>query len=437
MPRAYDPNLEPEVAFYRVTDADLTGKPGDLIRYEKLDGVHDAEAAPAEAGVTYRVLYQSLSGLGDENANPIDTPIAVSGLIAFPPGNAPPGGWPVLSWAHGTVGSADHSAPSMDPYVAQMRPRPGLGLLRKINKAPHQLLNSFLREGWAVAMTDYEGLGTYGTHPYLLGRSEGRGIIDIVPALRQLAAKTVEQRISERYAIVGHSQGGQAALWGAHLASTNTYASTAGTLIGVAALAPASNLTEGLENLRLAYASNKPIDDLSGFYVLFCNGAFGGDLSVENARDQIFQPAAVTQYDRDANSKSRAELSRETFWTTRPPLAGAPNWEDGIFRVQSLVGIWAKYWRQVANFNPAKPITVPIRISQAEHDQRVKAPKTRQLIGQLDDLNGANRVEPKFYDSKKPEEVLPTPDPDELGEHFGLLIHQPEIDAIISWLEGL
>jgi pimeloyl-ACP methyl ester carboxylesterase len=94
-------------------------------------------------------------------------------------------------------------------------------------------------------MTDYEGLGTYGNHPYLLGVSEGRGILDIVPAVHQLAAQTVDQQIADRYAIVGHSQGGQAALWGAHLAFTGAYPTTS-TLISVAALAPASNLKDGL-----------------------------------------------------------------------------------------------------------------------------------------------------------------------------------------------
>jgi len=213
MSRDYDPALEPDVEFYRVADEDLTGEPGNLIRSEQL--AQDAAAALDDARATYRVLYQSASGLGDEDTKPTNEPIAVSGLIAFPPGEAPAGGWPVVSWAHGTVGSTDKSAPSMDPYLEDVPPADAdLGLLRKINKVPHALLNAFLRAGWAVAMTDYEGLGTYGNHPYLLGVSEGRGILDIVPAVHQLAAQTVGQQISDRYAIVGHSQGGQAALWG-------------------------------------------------------------------------------------------------------------------------------------------------------------------------------------------------------------------------------
>ena len=57
---------------------------------------------------------------------------------------------------------------------------------RKINAAPHRLLNEFLNRGWVVVMTDYEGLGTRGPHPYLFGTSEARGVLDIVRAARAL-----------------------------------------------------------------------------------------------------------------------------------------------------------------------------------------------------------------------------------------------------------
>jgi hypothetical protein len=37
-----------------------------------------------------------------------------------------------------------------------------------------------------VVQTDYEGLGTPGTHPYLNGPSEGRRVLDMVRAARRL-----------------------------------------------------------------------------------------------------------------------------------------------------------------------------------------------------------------------------------------------------------
>src|SRR4051794_35577771 len=38
--------------------------------------------------------------------------VAVSGLVSIPEGKTPKGGWPVVTWAHGTTGIADECAPS-------------------------------------------------------------------------------------------------------------------------------------------------------------------------------------------------------------------------------------------------------------------------------------------------------------------------------------
>lgn len=432
MNEAYDPTLEPDVDFYRVAADKLGGAPGDLIDSEILPP--GSGAALARARATYRVLYRSRSGLGGRSTppQPTDEPIAVSGLIAFPAGEVPVGGWPVLSWAHGTVGSADHAAPSMDPYLTAEPGDSGLGLLRKINKAPHALLNAFLQAGWAVAMTDYEGLGTYGCHPYLLGVSEGRGVLDIVPAVRRLAEQVGRpgDAVSDRYAIVGHSQGGQAALWAAHLASrpADPYP-TAGTLIGVAALAPASNLTKGLQG-AYSLPGVALVPDLGAFYPLFSNGVFGGDPGIDPA--DIFQPAALAKYSEDRNTRSRAELSQDPFWMQRPPLAGTVlDRSGGIFRVQTG-DAWTRYWAQVDAFNPDLDITVPIRISQAAGDARVNPANTTLLIQQLETRNGTGSVRSEPY----PDGVA-TPDPATLGEHFGLLVDEREIQALLEWFGHL
>lgn len=427
---------EPEVEFYVETEADVSGGAGDLIRHEPLAG---GDGAFVEgAGSMYRVLYQSTSGTKADRGEPI----AVSGLVAFPEGPAPADGWPVVTWAHGTVGSADICAPSMDAYVGAGLGDEGLGLLRKINKAPHKLLGALLRAGWAVAMTDYEGLGTRGNHPYLLGESEGRGVLDIVPATRRLAAQTGHPptAVSQRYAIVGHSQGGQAALFAAHLASRkdDPYP-TQGELAGVAALAPASNLKGGTltdpEGLQPAYALPEPVGDLGGFYVLFSNGVFGGDPDIPV--EEIFQPDAEAKYRLDFDTKSRAELSQDEFWMETPPF-DVKDPDGSLFRSQvampgsARARAWAAYWAQVEDFNPKKEIGVPIRISQARGDERVKAYKTEKLISQLRGINGEQSVTEVFYAV-----LVGAPDPESLGDHFALLVDDGEIAAIIDWLGGL
>lgn len=158
-------------------------KPGAVIAVQEVTGTDIA-------GTVLRVLYHSRSLAGAD--------IAVSGLIVVPRGTAPAGGRPVLSWAHGTTGIADKCAPSKDPQGA------GLGLAQ-----------SFLERGMVVVATDYEGLGTPGRHPYLVGQSEGRGVLDIVRAARALGDRV---GASNRVIIWGHSQGGHAALFANQIA---------------------------------------------------------------------------------------------------------------------------------------------------------------------------------------------------------------------------
>ena len=182
-------------------------KHGDLIWARKVDN------PLPQASRTWTLLYRSTSVRNKA--------IGVSGFVMLPKGKPPLGGWPVVSWAHGTSGIADSCAPSRDP------------------KGPYTFyaatqFSAWLKAGYAIANTDYEGLGTPGVHPYLVGKSEGRGVVDIVRASRQL-----DGRLAKRYVIAGHSQGGQAALFAAAIGPKWAPELR---LRGVAAYAPASHL---------------------------------------------------------------------------------------------------------------------------------------------------------------------------------------------------
>lgn len=189
--------------FYDATPQELAGEPGTLIRYEPMSG--------GGVGKAFRVLYRS-TGLSGE-------PIAVSGIVVVPHGKAPEGGRNIVAWAHPTTGVARHCAPSLGerPLLSI----PGLTALAERN--------------YVVTATDYPGLGTAGPHPYLIGVSEGRAVLDSVRAARQIA----EAGANERFVVWGHSQGGHAALHAGQLAKS--YAPEL-TLIGVAAAAPAVEL---------------------------------------------------------------------------------------------------------------------------------------------------------------------------------------------------
>ncbi len=195
-------------ALYDVKPDEIPGKPGSIIRVLPLEG-----GGPGGGGA-FRILYRS-TGLNGE-------PIAVSGAIFIPPGAAPQDGRNVIAWAHPTSGVVESCAPSLMPDVSGMI----WGLA------------GMLAQGYVVVATDYPGLGVPGQiHPYLIGLSEGRAVLDSVRAARDLP----DAGASNRFAVWGHSQGGHASLYTGELAAS--YAPDL-KLVGVAAAAPATYLVE-------------------------------------------------------------------------------------------------------------------------------------------------------------------------------------------------
>lgn len=194
-----------QTPFYSVASTDLTPYAnGALIRSEPMEGAPDGAAA-------YRVLYKS-EGLHGEA-------IAVSGVVIVPAGPAPAGGRPIVAWAHPTTGIVPKCAPSLARVFFQSI----------------QGLHEMLQRGYVVAATDYPGLGTAGPHPYLVGISEGRAVLDSVRVARLMPGGGG----GHAFAVWGHSQGGQAALYTGILAQS--YAPEL-QLVGVAAAAPATEL---------------------------------------------------------------------------------------------------------------------------------------------------------------------------------------------------
>jgi acetyl esterase/lipase len=198
----------PAADFYDVAEAELAGEPGTVIRIAPLEVY-----PPGVRG--YRLPYRS-TGLNGE-------PIAVSGVIAIP--NKKAANRPIVAWAHPTTGVARKCAPSL--HHAPLDTIPGL--------------KEMMANGYVVTATDYPGLGTAGPHPYLVGVSEGRAVLDSVRAARDLA----EAAAGEHFAVWGHSQGGHAALFAGELAES--YAKDL-KLVGVAAAAPASELGKLFED---------------------------------------------------------------------------------------------------------------------------------------------------------------------------------------------
>jgi len=247
---------------------------GMLIWERKANGLTPIDGAKSNT----LVLYTSRTPQGKTTA--------VSGVVSVPKGKPPKRGWPVISYAHGTTGNADVCAPTrvpagspQAPYVTYIDPE----------------LRDWIAAGYAVVRTDYQGLGTPGPHPYLIGESEGRGVVDIVTAARQL-----NPDIGKRYLISGHSQGGHAALFAAGLAAQ--YAPKL-KLAGTVAYAPASHI---LEQASLLPSITSP-SALSALAALILNGAASQSSAIDTST--LLTPPASALYPQ-INQTCEAQLGQ-------------------------------------------------------------------------------------------------------------------------------
>ena len=206
-----------------------------------------------------------------------------------------------------------------------------------------------MRRGYIVAATDYPGLGTTGPHPYLVGDSEARAVLDSVRAARAIP----DARASARFAVWGHSQGGQAALFAGQIAKT--YAPEL-TLEGVAVAAPATDLA-GLMTADLASQGGR---NLTAMTLWAWSRVYGVPT------DTIIQPAAlpaVNYIARQCMESLFDFLVRRRAGPKVPPdflidsdVAGKPPWSR--FLALNTTGVL--------------PADIPIFIAQGEADRLVK-----------------------------------------------------------------
>lgn len=170
----------------------------------------------APAGMlAWQIRYASTNDRGQ--------PEEVTGVVIAPEGIPSRMGRPVLAWAHGTWGVADKCTPSTSSNFFEATPA----------------LKAMVARGFVVVATDYAGLGTSQPHPYLIGGSAARSVLDAVRASRAIP----EAGASNRFAVWGESQGGHASLWTGQLAEQ--YAPDLN-LMGVAAAAPPTDLIDNL-----------------------------------------------------------------------------------------------------------------------------------------------------------------------------------------------
>jgi acetyl esterase/lipase len=318
----------------RAQEADFAGK---LIK---------AEAMPAapEGARAYRILYWS-TGLDGK-------PVEVSGAVIAPRGPPPPSGRPVIAWAHPTTGVVERCAPS----------------LARVFFASIQGLRAMLDRGYVVAATDYPGLGTPEVHPYLVGSSEARAVLDSVRAARQIPDAGAQARL----AVWGHSQGGQAALFTGLEAAR--YAPEL-KLVGVAAAAPATDLAALMtDDLGTGGGNN-----ITAMTLWSWARVYGAPM------EKVVAPQAEPAIDR--LTKLCIERWFDIF-TRRGPTQAL---EKSFLRVKTLAD--QEPWRHLLDENSPGllPADIPVFLAQGSADALVRPAVTEAYRARL--CRNGNRVE--------------------------------------------
>jgi len=271
--------------------------------------------------------------------------VSVSAMITVREGPQPAQGRPILSWAHGTTGIADCAAPSRygvdRALFSEYSPRP----------YTDTLLRHYLDRGYLVVATDYEGLGTPGVHPYLVGTSEGRSVLDAARAARGFTPA----RGSDPVVIAGHSQGGHAALWAGQIAPD--YAPELD-LRGVIAFAPPTNLTSiadaSLADLRKKNASSK-----------------AGNLALVVASWQKIYNLKYPSPPLSAEIAETVSSWVNTCELKAPPNSGA--WVSG----GAIPDEWVE---EISKNTPGPEFKVPLLVVQGDSDEQIPYDTTRAAV---------------------------------------------------------
>ncbi|MGR0219946.1 lipase family protein [Agromyces sp. ZXT2-6] len=352
----------PVVDEFYAAPRDVPGEPGRLIRAEPF-----TRGVPENA-VGWRILYTTTDHAGE--------PAVASGLVVVPTEGED---FPVIDWTHGTTGFAQPCAPSLaeEPFES--------GALF--------LLPDILDNGWALVATDYLGLGTPGPHPYLIGRPSAHAALDA----RRAASELEEANLGDQTVVWGHSQGGGAALWTGAIA--DGYAPDLD-LAGVAALAPASNLTGLIENL--------PEVTGGSIFQSFVIAAYTAIYPDVTYREYVRPGAEVTV--RQMAERCLAEPSSfasvlSVLGLSRDPEIGAADPTTGAFGE-----------RLVEN-TPPPTILAPLLIGQGAADQLVVRPAQDAYV---DDLCAAGQqVDYRVYEGR---DHVPLVEPD-----------SPLVPELIEW----
>ena len=205
-----------------------------------------------------------------------------------------------------------------------------------------------------MVATDYEGLGTPGLHPYVVGASEAHSVLDSVRAVREL-----DLPVSDEWINFGHSQGGHAAVFTAQLQPS--YAPEL-QLIGTVAGAPPSQMAE-LNNALIG-------GDFQGYLVMTAGGLTAGD-------DALAMSDVMTDNALDLLDVLESGCTTEIFEIFNPL-----SYED-VVKVDDPFELSG--WAEALERNDTRrlPVTQPLFIIHGGEDEQIPVDTSATLLQQL------------------------------------------------------
>jgi acetyl esterase/lipase len=285
----------------------------------------------------------------------------------------------VIAWAHGTTGWERKCAPSiLDTGLAS-------GALPALDR--------IIDNGWVLVATDYTGLGTEGPHPYMIGQGEGRAALDAVRAAKQLD----DVSLADQTVVWGHSQGGHAALWAGQLASS--YAPDVN-VVGVAALAPASDLIAIIDNFESVTGAS--------IFTSFMVQAYTRIYSDVDFDDYV-RPTARIQL-REMASRCLSEPG------TLVSVVSSLLFDKSVLNNDPATG---PLGTRLKENTPTGPIDLPLLVAQGETDNLILPTMQAGYVEQRCDLSG--EVDYRTYPGR---------------DHVGLVAgDSPLIPDLVQWTQ--
>lgn len=304
------------LAFYKAPKGWTSQAQGSLLRSKRV-------YLPALQAKAWRILYVSKNFAG--------YPTIVSGMVFAPLTSG--SDRPVVAFAHGSLGLGEQCAPS--------RSSTPLGA--------SAWLQEMIERGWVVTATDYAGLGTRGASSFLVGQDEAHDLLNSVHAAHALPAGA-----GAKVVLMGHSQGGHAALWSAALA--NRYAPDL-QLLGVVALAAPTELASLLSRQWKQASSWGLGPDIVEAWPTIYPLDLGSALTLESRRSWHRLSRACS-----ANPGAFVATERERFFAQNP--VGLASWNLAL-RAQSI---------------PSLPPDLPVLFEQGLRDNVVLPITTQEFV---------------------------------------------------------